>query len=307
MKNEELKRLSPLLRQAVSFQPMTSGFSGDRTFLVTTLSSEKLVLKLTDIHTYDSLKRKAPLLHKFKERGILCSEVIDIGLNDEQSCSFRLFPFIEGENARASIHLRTTEEQYEIGSRAGMDLSLMHSYPAPSSTKPWDERVMAKHERYVHAYHSSGVTFEHDQFVLGFIKSHADVIRGRPNRFQHDDFHLGNIIIQSNQYAGVIDFDQSDWGDPVHDFYKLSLFSRESSIPFSVGQLDRYLSTHVTNDFWLLFSIYTAMSFFSSIVWALTFDPAHVKDMVNRVNRMLIDHDRFNLLIPTWYTNWHHA
>nr|MDF9459042.1 hypothetical protein [Bacillus pumilus] len=105
----------------------------------------------------------------------------------------------------------------------------------------------------------------------------------------------------------MIDFDQSDWGDPVHDFYKLSLFSRESSVPFSAGQLDHYVSTQATDDFWLLFSIYTAMSRFSSIVWTLSYDPEHVKDMVNRVERMLADHDRFHLLKPAWYSNWHHS
>ncbi|KEP27797.1 aminoglycoside phosphotransferase family protein [Bacillus zhangzhouensis] len=308
MKNEQLKQLSPILKQAISFQPMTSGFSGDRIFLVTTSSSEKLVLKLSDIQEYPRLRKKASVLRKLKERGILCSEVIEIGMSVEQSCSYRILPFIEGENARASIHLLTNKEQYEIGRRAGRELSLMHTYPAPSLEVPWDERVMAKNERYVHAYRSSGVTFNHDQFVLDFIKSHADVVKGRPNRFQHDDFHLGNIIIEGNQYAGVIDFDQFDWGDPIHDFYKLSLFSRENSIPFSVGQLDHYLSTQATNDdFWLLFSIYTAMSFFSSIVWTLTFDPAHVKDMVDRVDRMLTDHERFNQLMPTWYSNWHQS
>ncbi|MEI4788877.1 phosphotransferase [Bacillus sp. FJAT-53060] len=46
---------------------------------------------------------------------------------------------------------------------------------------------------------------------------------------------LENILIQGNQYAGVIDFDQSNRGDPFYDFYKLSLFSRESSLPYSAG------------------------------------------------------------------------
>lgn len=305
MKYEKLKQLSPLLRQAISFQPITSGFSGDRTFLVAT-SSEKLVLKLSDIRKYASLKRKASVLRKLKDRGVLCSEVMEIGMSAEQSCTFRIFPFIEGENARASIHRLTNEEQYEIGRRAGRDLSLIHTYHAPAHEAPWGEKVMAKHERYIHAYQSSGVAFSHDQFVLDFIQSHADAVKGRPHQFQHDDFHLGNILLQGNQYAGVIDFDQSDFGDPIHDFYKLSLFSREISIPFSAGQVDHYLSKQGTKDFWLLFSIYTAMSCFSSIVWTLSYDPGHVKDMVNRVDRILKDHKRFTQLQPVWYADWHH-
>ncbi|MEH7552987.1 aminoglycoside phosphotransferase family protein [Bacillus altitudinis] len=306
MKHEKLKQLSPLLKQAISFQPMTSGFSGDRTFVVIT-PSEKLVLKLSDIQKYSSLKKKASIQQKLKNRGVICSEVMEVGVSAEQNCTFRIFPFIEGEIARASIHLLTEEEQYEIGRRAGRDLSIMHTCDAPFYAAPWDKKVLAKHERYVHAYQSSGVTFSHDQFVLDFIQSHADAVKGRPNQFQHDDFHLGNIIIQRHQYAGAIDFDQSDWGDPIHDFYKLSLFSRERSIPFSAGQLDAYISTQTTHDFWLLFSIYTAMSCFSSIVWTLSYDPGHVKDMVNRVERILSDHKRFTQLIPVWYVDRLHS
>ncbi|MED4994926.1 hypothetical protein [Bacillus safensis] len=88
----------------------------------------------------------------------------------------------------------------------------------------------------------------------------------------------------------------------------MSLFSRESSIPFSAGQLDQYVSMQsTTNDFWLLFSIYTAMSCFSSIICTLSYDPGHVKDMVKRVERMLKDHNYFHQLKPVWYTNSHYT
>lgn len=66
------------------------------------------------------------------------------------------------------------------------------------------------------------------------------VFLNRPNRFQHDDFHPSNILVQSNSYAGTIDFNRYDWGDPFHDFFKIAYFSREISIPFSIGQIDGY-------------------------------------------------------------------
>lgn len=159
MEFEKLKLLSPLLTQAISFQPMTSGFSGNRTYLVTTSSCEKLVLKLSNFKTYSNSKRKASVQQKLKNRGLLCSEVMEIGMNTELNCTYRIFSFIEGENARAAIHLLTNEKQYDIGRRASRELSFMHTCPAPSHVAPWDERVMAKHERYVYAYQSSGVTF----------------------------------------------------------------------------------------------------------------------------------------------------
>jgi aminoglycoside phosphotransferase (APT) family kinase protein len=67
---------------------------------------------------------------------------------------------------------------------------------------------------------------------MEFIEKNERYIKNRPNLFQHDDFHAGNIIVKENRYAGVIDFNRYDWGDPIHEFYKLALFSREVSIPF---------------------------------------------------------------------------
>ena len=175
MEHEKLKQLSPLLTQA-SFQAMTSGFREIAPFWLQYHLVKSWCLSYQTFKRIRAIK-KSIISAEVKDRGILCSEVIEIGMSAELNCTYRIFSFIEGENARDSIHLLTNEEQYEIGRRAARELSLMHTCRAPSHVRPWDEKVMAKHERYVHAYQSSGVTFSNDQFVLDFIKSNVDAVK----------------------------------------------------------------------------------------------------------------------------------
>lgn len=56
---------------------------------------------------------------------------------------------------------------------------------------------------------------------MAYIERHLACLEGRPNQFLHDDFHVGNLIVRDGTYAGVIDFNRYDWGDPVHEFVKL--------------------------------------------------------------------------------------
>ncbi|WP_440117543.1 phosphotransferase [Paenibacillus sp. QZ-Y1] len=67
------------------------------------------------------------------------------------------------------------------------------------------------------------------------IEEHLDWMKNRLDVFQHDDFHLGNLVIQEDKLAGVIDFNRFDQGDPVHEFLKLGLFVSETSIPYCIG------------------------------------------------------------------------
>lgn len=60
----------------------------------------------------------------------------------------------------------------------------------------------------------------------------------------------------------LVDFDNYDWGDPFNDFVKIALASRVDSISFSVGQIDGYFAINIPEDFWRLYSIYSAMVIF---------------------------------------------
>ena len=160
---------------------------------------------------------------------------------------------------------------------------------------------MQKHYRYLEGYKKCGIKIHNDDKVVDFIESNSHYLKNRPNQFQHNDFHLENIILKDKKYVGVIDFNNYDWGDPFHDFVKLALASRVDSITYSVGQIHGYFTYKIPEDFWRLYSIYTAMVIFSSIVWSINKSPEQLEKFIERAYVILEDHKNFELLRPTWY------
>ena len=192
-------------------------------------------------------------------------------------------------------------EQYEIGVEAGKDLARIHLQPAPLEVKNWNERSIQKHNRYLKEYKKSGIKINKEDKIIRFIEGNYYYLINRPNQLQHDDFHLENIILKDKSYVGVIDFDNYDWGDPFHDFVKIAFFSRVDSLSFSVGQIDGYFDNHIPEDFWRLYSTYSAMAIFSSVVWSIKKSPEQLDKFLERIDLVLEDHKGFEVCKPGWY------
>ncbi|APT48267.1 aminoglycoside phosphotransferase family protein [Bacillus safensis] len=301
MNKTDLMQHIPLLKEAVSIDHIDKGYSRDEKWVMTTVSGEKYVLRFTDQDQYDKIKMQLELLSELRRHGVQCADPVNIGVLEAKQQVYYILSFIEGQEAKEIMSELTEEQQYAIGVSAGQDLRNMHKYPAPSHIEPWEDRVIKKHHRYLAAYRESSFSLEGDEKVAQFIAKHIDIVKGRPNQFQHDDFHLGNIIVNNDKYAGVIDFNNFDWGDPIHDFYKVALFSRETSEAFSAGQINGYFDGNIPDDFWLLYSVYVAMSIFSSIMWVIKFDPGQMDEMIERLENVLKEHDYFNQIEPQWY------
>ncbi|KUF25591.1 aminoglycoside phosphotransferase [Bacillus sp. G1(2015b)] len=301
MNKTDLLQHIPLLKEAVSIDQIDKGYSRDEKWVMTTVSGEKYVLRFTEQDQYDKIKTQFELLSELRRHGVQCADPVDIGVLEAKQQVYYILSFIEGQEAKEIMGQLTEEKQYALGVSAGQDLRNMHKYPAPSHIEPWEDRVIKKHHRYLTAYRESGISLEGDEKVAQFIAKHIDIVKGRPNQFQHDDFHLGNIIVNDNKYAGVIDFNNFDWGDPIHDFYKVALFSRETSEAFSAGQINGYFDGNIPDNFWLLYSVYVAMSIFSSIMWVIKFDPGQMDEMIERLENVLKDHHYFDQIEPQWY------
>ncbi|MCR8630455.1 aminoglycoside phosphotransferase family protein [Paenibacillus radicis (ex Xue et al. 2023)] len=143
---------------------------------------------------------------------------------------------------------------------------------------------------------------KNDFKVMSFIEDNLQLMKNRPNLFQHDDFHVANLIIKDKELSGVIDFNRYDWGDPVHEFLKVGMFSAEVSLPFSMGQIMGYHGNQdPTELFWKLYSLYLAMCIISSVVWIIKVKPEETAIMMDKIDRVLEDHNYFELIKPKWF------
>ncbi|MCY9549947.1 aminoglycoside phosphotransferase family protein [Lysinibacillus xylanilyticus] len=163
-------------------------------------------------------------------------------------------------------------------------------------------RSIIDSKKYVEAYRACPIKIDQDEKILQFIDNHMLLMENRPNIFQHDDHHPSNLIAQEGKLKGIIDFGRYDWGDPIHEFLKIGIFTRNISVPFSIGQIKGYFNGKEPSDeFWTLYSLYLAMCVFSTIVWTLKTIPEDMDNMRNKINIFLVDHQYFKNVKPSGY------
>ncbi|USG68232.1 aminoglycoside phosphotransferase family protein [Brevibacillus ruminantium] len=303
-RSKAMQAMIPSLASATDIHRITEGFSSDHKYLVRYHNGQKLLLRTADIAHYERKSAEYHIMRSIKPYGAKSPLPLEFGKVEALGLCYYLLSYIEGEDARKTLPTYTTQEQYRIGWEAGRDLERLHQLPAPPSTPDWYDHIMKKHDRYLTAYQTCGVKLENDRQIIRFIEENEYVLKDRPNQFQHDDFHVGNIIVNERAYAGIIDFNRYDWGDPLFDFSKLALFSKECSVPFAKGQIDGYFAHQpIPEHFWTLYAIYAAMSVFSAIVWSVKETPDKVEEMRQRLHNLCVDHQYFESCIPVWYSN----
>ncbi|MGM0883073.1 MAG: aminoglycoside phosphotransferase family protein [Bacillota bacterium] len=277
------------------------GYSSDQKFIVEK-DSQKFLLKSFTLDDYPSKQTEYEALRMMQQYDVKCSRPLEIGSLEKVGLGYMLLTYIEGEEATEALPSYSTAVQYEIGAQAGKELAKMHKWHAPSSIAPWFDRKLAKHQQYIEQYYKGDVRVKQDTKVLSFIDRNLRLMKNRPNMFQHDDFHVGNLIVKNEKLSGVIDFNRLYWGDPVHEFLKAGMFSTEISIPFTIGQIKSYHRDQEPEElFWRLYSLYLAMTIISSVVWILKVKPEEITIMMEKIERVLQDHDYFNNIIPRWY------
>lgn len=298
---EQLKNRIPSLQTSTMIEQINKGFSNDNKYVVKMADGKKYLLRTAAIDQYERKKSEFNLITDLQNYCIQSPQPIAVGKIEELNLCYYLLSYIEGEDARELLPFYSIQDQYKIGLSAGIDLAKIHAVRAPASIDHWYDRIMKKHQKYVKAYWSCGLKIRGDYEVINFIDKNERLLINRPSRIQHDDFHVGNIIVENRQYAGIIDFNRYDWGDPYHDFLKVGLFSREVSIPFSIGQINGYFNEEIPEDFWTLYSIYLGMSIFSAIVWTIKVVPENLNEMIERIYQILEEHKNFELTKPIWF------
>lgn len=292
-----------MLQGSSRISKINKGYSNDQKFLVKK-DSQLYLLKCFDLDELSSKQAEFEVIQNMQKYEVNCSRPIEMSTLTNTEMGYMLLTFIDGEEATEAIPTYSEDVQYKIGLEAGQELAKMHMWHAPASIVPWHDRKLAKHKRYIEQYVSlpSDARIKDDTQLLAFIDRNLHLMIGRPNVFQHDDFHVGNLIVKEGKFAGVIDFNRWDWGDPVHDFLKAGMFSSEISVPFTIGTIKGYhCNQEPDEDFWTLYSLYLAMTIISSIVWILQVRPVELPIMMSKLERVLEDHNYFNNMIPRWY------
>lgn len=289
----------PILSNCKEAFEFKKGYSSDEKFLIHMQDGKnKLLLRMFALEALELKKKEYSILERMQDYDVTCSKPISIGAVGNRG--YMITSYLDGKDAEDEIVKYSELEQYRLGIEAGKELRKMHQLTAPSHISSWYVRKAEKHKKYIDAYLACEVKIKNDQKLISFIDENIHLMKHRPNLFQHDDFHLGNIIVTNKKFAGTIDFGSFDWGDPIHEFLKVGIFSRGVSIPFSIGQIRGYFNNKEPDeDFWRLYSLYLAMCVFSTVVWTTNTIPNQMNEMLDKVYLYLEDHDFFNRIKPS--------
>ena len=299
--SEKIIRQISLLNRCRDIIKINKGYSSDEKFLVHSIEgNDQLLVRIFDVEELESKKNEYSILVSMQDYQVTCSRPIAIG--EVGNRGYMITSYLEGKDGEEEIAKYSYQEQYCIGVEAGRELKKMHQLSAPDDMASWYLRKVEKHKNYIEEYFACDVRIKKDKQIISFINENIHLMKERPNLFQHDDFHLGNIIVKDKKFTAVIDFNRYDWGDPIHEFLKIGIFSREVSIPFSIGQIRGYFDQKEPDEhFWRLYSLYLAMCVFSTVVRTIKTIPNEIDDMLDKVYRFLEDHDYFNRIKPKWY------
>ncbi len=311
---EEYAKLLEKIKNIVeydSYSFIEAGFSFEKKIFLKRENDGNLLLRLkkTEDKTQIEIKQKEfEVLKRVRKYSKKIPAAHLCGYDEDSRVFYMVLDYIEGEDAENTLNDYSEEIQYEIGFEAGIELKKMHSLDAPCRYKDWYGLKRKKYERYFERFRELkfDTSFLDINRVVEFVGNNIDLMKKCESKFQHDDFHPGNIIIADGKYKAAIDFNRYDWGDPVHDFYKVALFSRNISVPFSRGQVDGYTNGEPDDLFWKKYSLYSAMSIVPDMVWSYNYavktgDMEQLEHSKKRLGTIYEDHEGFGKEIPSWY------
>ncbi|MBM7554350.1 aminoglycoside phosphotransferase family protein [Thalassobacillus pellis] len=302
---DAISMVSPLFHQPIEeLLPVNKGFSSNKKYKVKLQDGTCYFIKIGGIDSAEKKKEEFHFMERFIERGVAVPAPIEVYIIETHAKCVQVFSFIEGTDGEEKLPCLPETYQYEIGVEAGKALAKIHSISLDSPSHTWMDYRYGKYQRYLRALKEVKNIPIDLNMVNSFIMEHKHLLENRPLVFNHGDFHPSNLMVSDKGLEAVIDFERFDWEDPYHEFYKMALFSRNVSVPFSVGQIHGYFGGDPPEVFWNYYALYAAMVFSADIVWANRMTPALIEHSFHRLKTILRGHDNFRFYCPKWYSSY---
>ncbi len=276
------------------------GWSDDKKYFVQTKNGDKLLLRLSDISSYEAKKKEYQIIQKYSSLGFSMSMPIEFGKCNQDKNVYMILSWVDGEDLEEILPFLTVKQQYLLGRQAGEILRRIHGMKVEETDMPTKTKVEKKLLQ-LERYENSNVRIVNDETVVQYVKDNIHKIWSKDIVYMHGDFHPGNLIYMENRSIGVIDFNRWEVGDPYEEFYKLESFSRDLSVPYSIGQIDAYFYDKVPNDFWEILAVYVAHASVHSIKWAEKFGQDDIDNMTRICLKAFEDYQNFERVVPVWY------
>ena len=304
MNIDTVKRIidtTPILRDIERVEFLDEGFSSDEKYVLWKGDVPRFLLRLSGILHQERRRRDFDIMGQHYQRGVPCPEPHLFGVTNDGKLCYSLFSYIPGRNGLVALPEMLEAQQFEVGVHAGRELLKIHGLQCPDQGFDWAAYRRAKYHRRVQQLEELGLAFYGQDGVEKYVEENEGLLDDAPIRFQHDDFHPANLIFNNGTLAGVIDFNRSEWGDPIEDFYKVPWFTVGTCVPFALGQFQGYFDDGVPKDFWRRYNLYVAMNLHGSLVWIMDEDAAQLDVWLEKDRNIVETHDLERGGPPAWY------
>ena len=219
-------------------EPIHKGWSGDKKYYVETKDGERLLLRISDISSYEEKQREFDIMIKMSAAKIKMSLPISFGVCENGKSVYQLLSWCDGTEAKEALYDLTEDEQYAFGQKAAVILKQMETIDYKPASEEWAKSYRERVERYIELYRNCGYTFEGDDLIVSYLQTHLSCIGERPTALMHMDFQTDNMVISPDGELYTIDFQMCGIADPYLVLTGAGV-SAMYSVPFAMGQYDQ--------------------------------------------------------------------
>lgn len=263
-------------------------------------ANKKYLLKIFDKNNLIKKQREYNILSGITDFPFLRPSPIEFGeINNDYH--YFLLTWVEGESLESYFKRDSNIDLYSIGCDIGNSIYKFHCYTKMNKSIDIISNIKSKLEKYKEA----NLNLKDDDVVLSYIYNNIHKLEKQPVSLIHGDLTETNIIINSENQIGLIDFGNACINYSYYDLHQVQMYNRFFSVDLSVGIIDGYIKNVKDKDFfWECFKIYNAYLSLYKVVWAQKYGKEEIENMKNRYYQTLIDYNLFKNQIPKWYTEY---
>lgn len=275
-----------------------AGWSDDRKLRIET-ATETFLLRISP---GDALARKQDEFAQLQQLNNAIDafpRAVECGASPDGSQCYLLYGWIEGTEALKILPTLSETSLHALGRDAGRLLRQIHALPQARVIDS-HAAISQKFQTRRRQMHEAGLSFPGYDTMVGLIESFLPLLRGTPTAYRHGDYHLGNMLIDPEGRLRVIDFNRSDFGDPIEDFNRLFTISRQSSPAFARGQIAGYFDA-LPATFFPHVLCYVLMDCAFGLLWAQRFGQREIDFHLALIDQITRDFDQLQSSRPGWF------
>lgn len=285
----------------VSVRAIHYGDSPDRKYRVKDQSGSRYLIRLTDKTRYDQGKFTFSLLNLLYQNEIPAARPAGFGVCDQNRSVYLMTHWVYGKTAQERLPEQHRTIQYLLGQDAAVYISALHGCKAPTGPELWAQKVSQQIEMLHASCSDSDRELSCISQLLHFVQENAPVVGQQPQCVLHGDLTPDNLICSYESSVSLIDFEKSQFGDPLADLAPvLTDFCRISS-SFATGFLDCYFHYQIDIRTFRCLAFYAALRTLKRFVEACSEGDTARQSALQDVKQLLHDYNGFSTVVPAWY------